>query len=189
MNFDFRNEYEWELEYKEALRAAVATPVGILTGIGTLIGFMILRFQYSQDLYYTIFFVVLCGAAACSLAVAVYALARTSHGNVYKRVEYASGLQAFHTQLTQWHRLSLASRDEDIERDFKEYLDSSYAKASEHNAKVNEARADYLFIANRCLLASAVFTALAFAPYFYNFETQPQKPQLVILEANSVHPK
>lgn len=185
--FDYEDNYHRELARRNELRAAVSTPLGILTLLGSLLGFMLQRYAFSLDLG-GVLFGLLALATAVGIGTAAFFLARAIHGHTYKHIECAMRLREHHLALREWHE-EYGQGKEGANSDFDEYLEKSYAIAGDHNARLNEARSADIFRAHRAMIFSGVFVGAAFLPFSYGVHDQNQEPIQVRIvdEQQSLH--
>lgn len=179
MPFDYQDNYERELSHRNQLRAAVSTPIVVLTLVGSLVGFMFQRYRLGFNLE-SVAFSVLVLASAAGIAVAAFYLARAIHGHTYKHIEYAKRLREYHHELCDWH--SQHGQGPEVgDHEFDEYLEEAYAAAADHNARLNTLRSSFLFLAHRAMIFAAIFAGAAFLPFAYGLQKQQQEPVLVRL--------
>lgn len=163
MAFDYGNAYEYELEQRDRLRAAATTPIWVLTLLGTVAAYTILKFRYANDIWTGLFSVPIV-LGLVSLSVAMYFLIRALHGHTYKAIGKAESIRQYEKDLHDWHQAYGDSKTS-AEPEFRDYLNGVYAEAADTNATLNQIRSEYYFLCYRYLIASLVFIGFAVIPF------------------------
>lgn len=83
MPFDYKQNYDAELTQREHLRAAVGTPIGLLTLIGTGLAYMYQKFDYALDPAAVLFTPLVLSSTAAAI-VSGWHLVHAMHGHTYK---------------------------------------------------------------------------------------------------------
>ncbi|HET6763573.1 MAG TPA: hypothetical protein VFH27_07865 [Longimicrobiaceae bacterium] len=175
MPFDYRENYHLELARRDALREAAGTPVGLLTLLGTALAFMVQKLRVESD-WTTIAFAIIAALAAGAIILATHHLVRALHGHTYQYIETALQLHAYHQKLRAWH-VEFGNGALVADREFDDHLQMRYAETSDHNARVNEQRSQYLFLTTQRVIFAGVFTGIALLPFSANIQLRPEPPQ------------
>lgn len=169
MPLDLRQDYQYELDQREKLRSTIATPITLLTLLGSLLAYMFQKFSDAPPLASTFFWGGLAVASIALLVSATY-LARVAHGFTYKRLASAAELRQYLSLLRAWYARN-PTAEGSPEAAFDEYLEGAYAIASTHNAHLNAHRFDNLYVATRFLIYAAIATGLSLVPFAYKLRT------------------
>jgi hypothetical protein len=175
--FDYKQNYDAELAQREHLRSAVGTPIGLLTLIGSALAFMVQKLRVEAD-WTTALFLIVAACSAAALVCATYCLIRALHGHTYRQLESALQLQLFHRELREWHS-TYGNGVLAADREFEQHLQRRYAATADHNAHLNEKRADYLFLTTRRIILAGVFAGGALIPFGLNLQLQAEPPQRI----------
>jgi hypothetical protein len=137
---DCEQMYHREFSERERLHTALSTPIGLLSIVGALLGYMFqnVRGAWTID---AIAAYILVAAAAVAVVVAVINLFHSMHGHTYKGIESPTALRNYHQDLRQWHA-KYGTGPLAGDREFEEYLQSAYATAANRNQEVNAYRSD-----------------------------------------------
>lgn len=177
---DFAKFYDDEMQQRDQLRSAVATPISLISLLGALLGAMSHAFHFDADLASALF-TSLVGGACCFLACAVYFVVQAYHGHVYRRIPFPLAIRTYTDQLVKWHA-AVGGQPAVAEAEVALWLEEEYAQAADKNAKINRDKWDYLFLANRRIIYSAILIAVASVPYLINqIAEQPEHATLIEL--------
>src|SRR5688572_22911049 len=132
MPFDFRQDYQDEMEARERMRGAVVVPISLLTALGSLVGYMFQKYPASSEGVTAWVFWAAVACAIVALVMGAYQVARAMLGHIYKGLAPANDIRQYIQALREWR-----SRNTDatgsLEGDIDEYLEDRYAHASTHN--------------------------------------------------------
>lgn len=167
MNTEFLAEqYRFEVERRHQLAESLSTPIGILTGLASVLGVMATNHPWSPGTL-TIIFAGLVLLSITALLLTVFFLARSFWGQWYMLLPKAGILKAYNDQLQEYAKQvsadSTGPSGLTFQPDmvFEEYLRAKLAEAADFNAERNDFRAGLLHKANGFLLAMLAFTLLA----------------------------
>ena len=62
-----------------------------------------------------------------------------------------------------------------------EYLEKTYAEATEHNQRINEYRGDQLYLGQRWMIVAAIATGAAWTAFVANQQLHDEPPQRVVV--------
>lgn len=155
--------YDKELEQSEILRSAVATPIGLLTIFGSLLGVMIQSIWFEKGVVCYLFLLFGTIASYFLVATAVF-LARSYHGYQYKTLPTAKELAKYKEELKNWYQQGGRGID-NTETEFQEFLSGMYITGADNNALQNLKRSEYLFKSNKQIIRCGIFVLLTFLPY------------------------
>ena len=171
----FKEMYDKELQQGETLRSAVATPIGLLTVFGGLLGVMIQSIWFENTLVCYLFLLFGSIASYFLLAAATF-LARSYHGHQYKTLPTAKELAKYKEELKSWYQ-QYGNGTDNTETEFQELLNGMYITGADNNALQNLDRSEYLFKSNKQIIRCGIFVILTFLPYSFHRHTT----------ANAVH--
>ncbi len=160
---DYARFYDREMEQRDQLRSAIATPLGLISLLGALTAAIVRAFQFTVGPAAVIVSAALIVACAL-LAAAIYYLIRCYHGHTYKGIQTAGELKKYRDDLAAWYSAT-GSNPDHADTDTEAYLADSYAQAAHHNAEVNALKWNYLFLANRRIIYATLAIAVAFPVY------------------------
>jgi len=167
MDFEFlKNRYDFELQRKEQLTAALTLPVAVLSGLGGAIVAMARSFTYMGDLLTRVFLVAL-GLDLAAFFVCLVLLAFAYHRQRYRYLEHLARLEAWkddYATSLQAQGFSTANLNTTI----KEHLRDRIIDAADRNTDNNDARSEMLYWGRIALFAVLFFTAFAGVPYVFD---------------------
>lgn len=164
LNFEFlKDRYEFELDRKEKLTAALTLPVGILTGLGGLLAVMARSFTY-RDTLLTWLFAPFMVTAVLAFFVCLLFLARAYHAQTYIYLPLLADLEAADEEFREFNNYVRSSGGE-VEETFASDLRERIIKAADQNTENNERRSKFLHWARVALFCVLGLTALAGIPY------------------------
>ena len=176
MNVTFAKElYGIEWARRDQLHSAVSTPLGVLTLLGTAIGYCYVDFQPRWTLA-TVVFIIAEALAAVLFSIATYQLVRSYVGYTYRRIADASEILEHHKQLTAYHA-ALGSISSARDEAFDAFLVDSLVEATDKNCSNNTNRGEHLHRANLASVACMLCLAIAAVPYAAELRLRPEKVQ------------
>ena len=187
MKFDFdflKDRYDYELQRREQLTAALTLPVGVLTVLGGAMTAMARSFSY-QDGLLTWVFGILLGLAVIAFFRCMFDLGRAYHRQTHIYLPLLGELRetrekwrAFYKELHQ--RVSYEEEHQDGSNDdlfqheehqggvddlFQHELEERIIDAADRNTRNNDQRSRYLFSARIAIFAVLAMTAIMGIPY------------------------
>ena len=115
LDFAFlKDRYDFELQRKEQLTTALALPVGVLGGLGSLLAVMVRSFGFRGEATSWIFGVAIV-AAICSFFACMVQLARAYHRQTYK---FLPLLKVLDEKLEEWREFYEMAGHAGAEEDF-----------------------------------------------------------------------
>jgi hypothetical protein len=180
MSDRFKSLFECEEARREQLRSAVTMPVGVLTVIVSLLGTTLVSYWKGSGWLHCLFSAFWITAIVSAIFAVVF-LVRSYHGHKYKGMPTPLPLWAYLSALRQWHE-KYGSTEQAL-ADFEAYLEHHYATAGDYNTKRNDIRSELLFLANRAVVLTAVFAALAYIPYTVSQLARPPIVTHVIVDS------
>ncbi len=166
MDFEFvKDRYDFELDRKEKLTAALTLPVGVLSVLGGALTAMARSFTYSNQLV-TGFFVVFVVSAVASFFVCAYRLIRAYHAQTYVYLPLLSEFERYEEEDQEWRSyVEHTGGDLSAEDDFDAWLRKRIINAADENTRSNDRRSKWLHQSRMWLFAVFCSTALAGIPY------------------------
>jgi hypothetical protein len=185
MDRDFlKGQYEFEIERKDALTNAMAVPVGVLTVLGGLLGFLSRDFSY-RPAYLSWIFVALLVIDALLFLVSVILLLCAYHGYAYSFLPTASELASYYEQLCTYLKQTKSQEEVDkvAEDRAKSQLDAMlirrYTEAITVNSGNNDKKSAYLHRSNTFLIAALAAALIAVIPFTIDSKTKQKEVQEV----------
>jgi hypothetical protein len=166
--------YEYELELKEKLNAAISSLLTVITILGGVIAFYAHHYAFANDRL-TVIFVVLVSLFAVALGCAVYFVLRATFGYTYDHISSGAELRDWYKQLV----ARFPDQQDKAEAAFQSGLTDLYLDATKKNAKNNGSKSAYLLCANQALACAVAFAVLSGIPYFVHFYQTPTPPTQV----------
>ena len=180
MAYDYRNGYEHELARREALGGALGTPVTIVSLLAAALAAMLGGLRDDAIGLDVAAFWAVAAVALIFLIRSVDHLARSLHGHTYKAIESPLRLRRHHDELRAWHQ-QYGEGPLRGDREFAEYLEKTYAEATEHNQRINEYRGDQLYLGQRWMIVAAIATGAAWTACVANQQLHDEPPQRVVV--------
>lgn len=143
LDFDFlKDRYDFELQRKEQLTTALALPVGVLGGLGSLLAVMVRSFSFQGDATSWIFMIAV-AAAVASFFGCLAQLAQAYHRQTY---EYLPRLRDLDEKLEEWRAFYRDAGYAGAEQDFFNHeLRTHIIKAADRNTENNDTRSSLLY--------------------------------------------
>lgn len=166
----YKELYYFELTCKESIDARFTNPFSVYVILLGGMGYLINLARPLQNETKSGIIIMLFIFYGISLVHTGYRLYRAYHGHVYKCIANPMLLIQYKTQMQNYYDTSFdeffsqeaESKEQLIQKDFKEYLLERYADAATHNQNVNHYKC-YLFLkVGNCLVISAVLWVIVF---------------------------
>jgi hypothetical protein len=159
----YKSRYDYELDRKDKLTAALPLPVGLLTILGSAMVAMARSFSYTDSELAAVFlvFVVL---AVCALFGCAWRLWRAYDAQTYEYLPLLQDLEEARGEWMLFFEEARAGGDEGSKA-YEDELDKHIIKAADENTRNNDGRSAWLHQSRRWLFAVFCFTALAGIPY------------------------
>jgi hypothetical protein len=143
LGLDFlKDRYDFELQRKEQLTAALALPVGALGVLGSLLAVMVRSFDFRGDSTSWLFGMAVT-AAVCSFFGCLVQLARAYHRQTYR---YLPLLKELDDKLEEWRAFYAETGFTGDEEDFFIHeLRTRIIDAADQNTQSNDARSALLY--------------------------------------------
>ena len=161
--FDFlKDRYDYELQRREQLTAALTLPFGVLIVLGGAMAAMARSFSYKDDLLTWVFGILL-GLAVIAFFLCILNLGRTYHRQTYIYLPLLGDLQEVREE---WRAFYEAAHQRGAADDsFQHELEARIIDAADRNTRNNDQRSRYLFWSRLALFAVLVLTAMMSIPY------------------------
>jgi hypothetical protein len=168
--------YDEEWARRDAIQSSAGVPIGVLTLIGGAVSVLVQHIDGAGRVLAFVFWggflVTLVGfARSC------YFLIRCFIGPKYERVPLPSAIFAYHHGLREHY--SALRTPLQAEEDFDSFLVEHYIQAADRNAVNNVNRGEYLYKANRSLVATLVAAAVCAVPVGLHMRSAPRQAQEV----------
>lgn len=143
LDFAFiKGRYDFELQRREHLTAALSLPVGVLSGMGSLMVVMARSFVFDSLGLGLLFYVPLAAAAGC-FAACLFKLSQAYHRQSYV---YLPPLAELERALQEWRAFYEEAGYEGAERDFFLHdLRGRVIEAADRNTRNNDERSSLLY--------------------------------------------
>ena len=165
MKFDFdflKDRYDYELQRREQITAALTLPVGILTILGGAMAAMARSFSYKNG-FLTWVFGTLLGLAGSAFFLCMLNLGLTYHRQTYIYLPLLGDLQKVREE---WRAFYEEAHQRGAGDDsFQHELEARIIDAADQNTQRNDLRSHYLFWSRLALFAVLVLTAMMGIPY------------------------
>lgn len=152
-----REQYRFELQRKTELLNAVSLPVGILSGLGSLL--VVIAKGYSYSSLPRVPFVLFLSLGALCFGVAAFALARAYLSEQYAFIPKPRAIESLRNGLEEFYT-GLGYPPERADPDFREQLTRWYVDATDRNSRYNDRRTRYLDRAAQGLVGVLISTAI-----------------------------
>lgn len=183
MDFAFlKSRYDFELQRREQQTAALAFPVGVLGGLGSVLALMARSFDWHEGGMRATFAVPLV-LAIVAFVICALCLVRVYHRQTYV---YLPKLAALENTARAWcdYYTSEGSSEAEARDHFAQELRQRVIAATDRNTDINDERSALLYWARVWLFATLCLTALTGVPYVANqvdhlMTERPSTPQAV----------
>jgi hypothetical protein len=164
MDFDFlKDRYDYELQRKEQLNAALTLPVAALSLLGGAMVAMARSFTYAEAWLSRAFQTAL-GLDAAAFVSCLIFLAFAYHRQRYRYLEHLATLEAWKDDYAATLR-SQGFATDTLNMTIKEHLRGRIIDAADRNTDNNDARSGMLYWARIALFVVLFLTAAAGVPY------------------------
>ena len=166
LDFDFlKDRYDFELLRKEQLTTALAPPVGILGGLGSVLAVMARSFAFREPATATAFAMMMAAAMSSFIACGVQ-LARAYHRQTYR---FLPLLKELDDTREEWRDFYTATEYPGAEQEFFSHgFRRDIIAAADRNTENNDARSAMLYSARVWLFWLLGFTIGAGIVYIAN---------------------
>ena len=166
MKIDFlKQRYDFELSRREQLTAALALPVGVLGGLGSLIALMARSFVYQHDLLSKMFLPLLVLDISAFFACLTY-LALAYHRQTYIYLPLLKELQEWEDAFVGLYSYDAAMGK--AEEAFDRHIGERIIEAADQNTRNNDKRSRLLYWSRISLFVVLGLTALTGVPFVLN---------------------
>ena len=143
LDFAFiKNRYDFELDRKEKLTAALALPVGILSALGSLLAAMYRTFTF-RDQMLTWMFEATFGASALAFGGCLVFLGRAYLAQEYTYLPLLRALTTSRDEFLEYARV-MAAGEADVMGEFESDVLRRIIDAADGNTQSNERRSKFL---------------------------------------------
>jgi hypothetical protein len=158
LDFEFiNNRYDFELTRKESLTDALTFPVGVLSGLGSVIGIMARGFTYRDSVLDELFAFAVTGSG-CAFVGSLILLARAFVAQTYVHLPTLNDLETAVSEFDEFNTY-VESIGGEVEETFEDDLRKRIIEAADRNSESNERRARFLHWGRVSLLWLLGFTA------------------------------
>lgn len=158
-----KDRYDSELTRKEALTGALALPVGVLSGFGSLLAYMARGFTYSDPLLTKIFAIALAFAGTAFLAC-LSLFGRAYLAQTYVYLPLLRELAEANNQFLEYAKV-MGGGEAEVLEEFDRDFDRRIIDAADRNTLSNDHRSKFLHWGRISLFVLLGFTAIVGLPY------------------------
>lgn len=160
MKLEFlKDRYDFELDRKDKLTAALALPVGVLTVLGGIGAAMERSFTY-RDPTLKLLFVTFVGAGFISFTVCLFYLARAYLAQTYFYLPLLADLKTFEDDMVEFSQV-VAVGQTDLQEDFENEFRRRIIAAADANTLSNDRRSKWMHWSRIMLFVVVAFAYLA----------------------------
>jgi len=185
MEIEFlKEQYKSEIERKDTLTNSMAIPVGVLTVLGGLLGFLSRDFSY-EPTNISLAFVVVLAISALLFLVSIVLLFCAYHGYSYSYLPTAKELKEYFDNLSAYLRQTKSSTESDevvakrVTQRFDDMLERRYIEAITANSGNNDKKSGYLHWTNTCLITALAAALVAVIPFTIDSKVKHKEVQEV----------
>lgn len=137
-----RQRYEFELDRKDKLTAALALPVGVLTVLGGVGTAMVKSFTF-DDRTLNVFFLGSVGGGFLAFTLCLWFLARAYLAQTYQYLPLLAELKKFEDDMIEFSRV-MAGGVAEVEEDFNNEFQRRIIEAADANTLSNDLRSRWM---------------------------------------------
>jgi hypothetical protein len=164
MTLDFLKErYDFELDRKDKLTAALALPVGVLTVLGGLGTAMLNSFTFADQTLSAIFVVSLLGGFIAFTSCLVF-LGRAYLAQTYAYLPLLGDLKKFEDEMAEFSRV-MAGGDAEVAEEFNDEFQRRIIAAADANTLSNDERSKWMHWSRIMLFVIVGFAYIAGVSY------------------------
>ena len=192
MKFELlKDRYDFELDRKDKLTAALALPVGVLTVLGGLTAAMA-KSASTIDPILKPFFLACLLLDFVAFTACLWFLVRAYVAQIYTYLPVLADLKKFQDEVQEYSR-AMAGGETEAQEDFDRELERRIIAAADANTKSNDRRSGWMHWSRVLLLVVLVFTYLAGLIYIVDqarlFMPPQQAPKPAATQPVSAPPK
>ncbi len=164
MKIEFLKErYDFELDRKDKLTAALALPVGVLTVLGGIGATMLRSFSFTDRTLSAIFIASFVGAFVAFTSCLIF-LARAYLAQTYVYLPLLADLKKFEDDMVEFGR-TMAGGEAEVEEDFNNEFRRRIIAAADANTLSNDERSKWMHWGRIMLFVIVGFTYVAGITY------------------------
>jgi len=175
---ELRDCYKTEAERRDKLSASLTLPVGVLTVIGGLIGFLSKEFSY-QSSELTPIFIILLGASILAFITSAVLLILAYYRYTYEYVPTPRNFREHEDKVRAHFSSAPGATEVQVEGQTRKHVDAMakrlYENAIEVNTKNNDTKAGYMHNSVTFLIVSLAFIMVATIPYAIDSRTKKKE--------------
>lgn len=165
----YKELYFHEMERRDRLNSGLSFPVGL---VALLTGAALVMFRAAESSVsdWDRVLVILLSVVALTLAVAAFFLIRMYWGHEYSHMPFAEDLLNYTENLCGHYKgqgVSSVNASKFAKAKSLAYVEQQFSKNAKFNAKINDKKSKFLFLANAFVIASIVFLGLCSPIYIY----------------------
>jgi hypothetical protein len=137
-----KDRYDFELTRKESLTSALALPVGILSGLGSVLAYMAQGFTYRDPVLTWLFAIMLAFAGAAFLSC-LFLLGRAYLAQTYVYLPLLRELADSRSQFIEYAKV-MAGGEAEVLEEFEKDFERRIIDAADRNTQSNDLRSKFL---------------------------------------------
>jgi hypothetical protein len=176
----YKKQYEIESARRQALNAAVAFPLGLISLV--IGGLTLVAKGVPWPLTDAALLQVGCVTVSGIFVLAsAYLAAKSFYGYAYGHVPTSAEIKTYYERVAQYYEAELTSAEAKTtaESEALEYLDSETAKCADINSRNNDRKSYFLHLSNGAVLLAVASLAVASGPYIVDSMFNPTPPQKI----------
>lgn len=164
LDFEFlKDRYDFELGRKEALTTALTLPVGVLSGLGSVLALMARSFTYHDPVLTWVFALGFAGAA-CAFVSCLILMGRAYLAQTYMYLPLLRQLTTSQNEFLEYAKV-MAGEQAEVMEEFENDFRRRIIEAADSNTESNDRRSKFLHWARISLFYLLGFTAVSGFPF------------------------
>lgn len=184
----FEKSHYDELERKSEIVNSLSIPIGALTLVIGVFGFLVVNFTFSEAaLWISGWFSIALVTTYFLGGFSVFFLLRAANGQTYLYLPNPRTIQDYIDELKNWYVTNeIENYEELFENDMNTFLVDNFIRCAETNFQCNIEKSRYRFLAHRFLNWSFVALFVGLPPFYINYRLNPPAQRIEIINSKRV---
>ncbi|NCD67877.1 MULTISPECIES: hypothetical protein [Mucilaginibacter] len=192
----YKDQYDKTLDRKNEINTSLSTPIGILTALLAGLYFASTNFDFSDNKFLSISFIVISVVSICLLGKSIYHLIRAfsdfHNGYDYAYLNDTDVLDAYYQGLVNFYQSqpnsTLAGSIAEAKKEFDAYLLQELIKSAGINQKNNKSKIFQRFQCHQYMIYALIALSLLIIPFGIDFGVNKGKDKVQRVKIDSVIP-
>jgi SNF family Na+-dependent transporter len=191
----YKDQYDGALKQKNEINSSLATPISLLTALTAALYFAATTFDYSDNIWLTVFFIPTAGFSTYLIGRSIFhlttALSDFHNGYDYAYLNDTDVLNNYYQDLLSFYGSLPLNTDDNViteaTKEFNQYLLKELIKSAGINQKNNKSKIYQRFLCHKFMIYALIALSLLIVPFGIDFGINKvsRKADCSIVETNS----